>query len=299
MSKSRCARHLSRASNLWTPKEIEEHRPGRNAAAKLRSVSGGRGRSWPGTLGNVRMVRSWWLNNCLGGTKAKKLDGPLDWEQWQGPMQSVCHSIRSSATGEVFRLCGRHRGGSGRARLRWIHLLMNASYPTAVTASAEKPHRQGFDTPESAVVTAEYPEDFIATSSQLRSHALQEPQRPVEPTRWRQGPDGHRARGLQVYTQEPKTLRHQNEVRNVASGMRRICTYRISSSAFVPARRRPRPCGSAFRRRWWYRWPTCRFGTARVCGGMTRSRRWKYSRGFRCARFHDANSWPLPPRRLH
>ena len=39
-----------------------------------------------GTLGNVRMVRSWWLNNMIdppGGT----LKGPLDWEQWQGPAQ--------------------------------------------------------------------------------------------------------------------------------------------------------------------------------------------------------------------
>src|SRR6266550_4759628 len=38
-----------------------------------------------GTLGNVRMVRSWWLNNGLGGALVNKLDGPLDWEQWQGP----------------------------------------------------------------------------------------------------------------------------------------------------------------------------------------------------------------------
>src|SRR5579862_5158431 len=35
-----------------------------------------------GTLGNVRMVRSWWLNNDLTASKATKLDGPLDWEQW-------------------------------------------------------------------------------------------------------------------------------------------------------------------------------------------------------------------------
>src|SRR5271169_257769 len=38
-----------------------------------------------GTLGDVRMVRSWWLNNYLGSAPATKLAGPLDWEQWQGP----------------------------------------------------------------------------------------------------------------------------------------------------------------------------------------------------------------------
>src|SRR3954464_14253525 len=39
-------------------------------------------------LGTVRMVRSWWLNNYLGGAPATRLDGPLDWEQWQGPAGS-------------------------------------------------------------------------------------------------------------------------------------------------------------------------------------------------------------------
>jgi predicted dehydrogenase len=37
-----------------------------------------------GALGNVRAVRSWWLNNYLRGGRAQ-LKGPLDWEQWQGP----------------------------------------------------------------------------------------------------------------------------------------------------------------------------------------------------------------------
>src|ERR1019366_5675438 len=42
-----------------------------------------------GALGNVRMVRSWWLNNYVGngGAGTAKLDGPLDWEQWQGPVE--------------------------------------------------------------------------------------------------------------------------------------------------------------------------------------------------------------------
>src|SRR6267378_1326200 len=39
-----------------------------------------------GALGNVRMVRSWWLNNNLrGSSQTPVLKGPLDWEQWQGP----------------------------------------------------------------------------------------------------------------------------------------------------------------------------------------------------------------------
>ena len=38
-----------------------------------------------GALGYVRMVRTWWMNNGLAEKPATELDGPLDWEQWQGP----------------------------------------------------------------------------------------------------------------------------------------------------------------------------------------------------------------------
>jgi predicted dehydrogenase len=116
-----------------------------------------------GKLGKVRMVRSWWLNNYLGGRKATRLDGVLDWEQWQGPIKK-----RIPLDPDIFR-SWRHyadyAGGivadQGAHVYDGIHLLMNAGYPVAVTAAAGKPHREGFDTPESVVVTAEYPEDFI------------------------------------------------------------------------------------------------------------------------------------------
>jgi len=117
-----------------------------------------------GQLGNVRMIRSWWLNNYLGGRPQDKLEGVLDWEQWQGPMKK-----RIPVNADVFRNWrhyGDYAGGivadQGAHVYDGIHMLMNASYPLAVTAAAGKPHRTGYDTPESVVVTAEYPEDFIA-----------------------------------------------------------------------------------------------------------------------------------------
>ncbi len=119
-----------------------------------------------GKLGTVRMVRSWWLNNYLGGTRAAKLDGVLDWEQWLGP------APKRAFDADIFRNWRQYAdyaGGivadQGAHVYDGIHLLMNASYPLAVTAAAGKPHRPGFDTPESVVVTAEYPEDFIAVFS--------------------------------------------------------------------------------------------------------------------------------------
>ena len=39
----------------------------------------------PERLGNVRLVRTWWINNSLKRGPDEKLSGPLDWEQWQGP----------------------------------------------------------------------------------------------------------------------------------------------------------------------------------------------------------------------
>jgi predicted dehydrogenase len=118
-----------------------------------------------GVLGKVRMVRSWWLNNYVGdgGSRTAKLDGPLDWEQWQGPVRKripvdpfIFRNWR-----EISDYAGGIVADQGAHVYDGIHLLMNASYPLAVTAAAGKPHRAGYDTPESVVVTAEYPEDFI------------------------------------------------------------------------------------------------------------------------------------------
>ena len=115
-----------------------------------------------GTLGNVRMVRSWWLNNDLSVPKATKLDGPLDWEQWQGPARK--HAPDPDRF-RHWRAYSDYSGGlvadQGAHVYDGIHLLMNAGYPLAVNASAGKPHHAGVDTAESVVAIAEYAEDFL------------------------------------------------------------------------------------------------------------------------------------------
>lgn len=115
-----------------------------------------------GTLGQVHMVRSWWLNNSLTAGTPRKLDGPVDWEQWQGP------AVRRPMEVDRFRrwrAYSDYAGGivadQGAHVFDGLHLLMNASYPLAVNASAGRPHTPGVDTPESVVVVAEYPEDFL------------------------------------------------------------------------------------------------------------------------------------------
>jgi predicted dehydrogenase len=118
-----------------------------------------------GALGTVRMVRSWWLNNYINesGQRAAKLDGPLDWEQWQGPVKTrrPLDPFAFRNWREISDYAGGIVADQGAHVYDGIHLLMNATYPLHVTAAAGKPHKEGYDTPESVVVTAVYPEDFI------------------------------------------------------------------------------------------------------------------------------------------
>jgi len=126
----------------------------------------GRGIVTSGKLGNVRMVRSFWLNNYLGGAAATKLDGPLDWEQWQGP--AARHPMDPNRF-RNWRYYSDYAGGivadQGAHVFDGIHMLMDATYPSAVNASGGKPHKAGVDQPESVVAIAEYPQDFLGVFS--------------------------------------------------------------------------------------------------------------------------------------
>jgi predicted dehydrogenase len=116
-----------------------------------------------GSLGKVRMVRSWWLNNSLGAAPATKLDGPLDWDQWQGPAaRRPFDANRFRNWREYSEYSGGIVADQGAHVFDGIHLLMDAGFPLAVNASAGKIHKRQVDTPESVVVLAEYPEDFLA-----------------------------------------------------------------------------------------------------------------------------------------
>ncbi len=115
-----------------------------------------------GTLGPVHTVRSWWLNTALETPKATELKGKLDWEQWQGPAER--HAFDADRF-RHWRQYADYSGGlvadQGAHVYDGIHLLMNATFPSTVTAAAGKAHVPGADTPESVVVAAEYPEDFL------------------------------------------------------------------------------------------------------------------------------------------
>jgi predicted dehydrogenase len=119
-----------------------------------------------GQLGNVRMVRSWWLNNYVGSAPATKLNGKLDWEQWQGPAARQPFDANRFRNWRYFSdYAGGILADQGAHVFDGIHMLMDAGYPSAVTAAANRPHKVGVDQPESVVATAEYSEDFIGVFS--------------------------------------------------------------------------------------------------------------------------------------
>jgi len=118
-----------------------------------------------GTLGNVRMVRSWWLNNYVNQPRAARLDGPLDWEQWQGPAarRVPLDPLRFRHWRYFSDYAGGIAADQGAHAFDGIHLLMNASFPLAVTGVGNRIQAREFDTPESMVTIAEYPEEFTGT----------------------------------------------------------------------------------------------------------------------------------------
>jgi len=115
-----------------------------------------------GTLGKVRLARTWWVNNSLRQRAAEKLDGPLDWEQWQGP------APRRAFDPDRFRNWRGYKdyaGGivadQGAHIYDGIHLIRGAGFPSAVNASGGRVHQAKQDTPETVVVAAEYADDFL------------------------------------------------------------------------------------------------------------------------------------------
>jgi predicted dehydrogenase len=115
-----------------------------------------------GTLGTVRMVRSWWLNNHVSEAPVTSLEGKLDWEQWQGPARRYPFDPMRFRQWRFFTdYAGGIVADQGAHVYDGIHMLMGAGFPAAVTAAAGKPHKPGVETPESVVVIAEYPEDFV------------------------------------------------------------------------------------------------------------------------------------------
>ena len=129
-----------------------------------------------GRIGDVRMVRTYWLNN-RPSIREGKFEGALDWEQWRGPSgERGAPTSRDAVHFFNWRHLSTYSGGividQGAHIYDSIHMIMDAGYPTAVNASAGPARVEGNDMPQSVVVVAEYPEDFLAVFT-INYHAMQ------------------------------------------------------------------------------------------------------------------------------
>ncbi len=115
-----------------------------------------------GRLGAVRMVRTYWLNSRTEPQRAE-FRGPIDWKGWLGPAPDA---PKDPLTFFNWRSLSPYSGGivqdQGCHIFDSIHLIMDAGFPLSVTAMSLRPHVEGMDLPESVVVAAEYPQDFLA-----------------------------------------------------------------------------------------------------------------------------------------
>jgi len=115
-----------------------------------------------GTLGLVRLVRSWWINYSLSQPPAEKLEGLLDWEQWQGPAPRRPFDPNRFRNWRGYKdYSGGIVADQGAHVYDGIHLIRGVGFPAAVIATGGKVHQAKADTPETVVVAAEYPEDFL------------------------------------------------------------------------------------------------------------------------------------------
>lgn len=116
----------------------------------------------PETLGDVRLVTSWWLN-YMQQVRRVTLQGPLDWKQWLGPAPQ-----RDLDPSRFFNWYHYHDYSGGLLVGQAAHIIdciqwyMNSPMPAAVTCTGGKGNIGGGEIPETASMTVEYPENYLA-----------------------------------------------------------------------------------------------------------------------------------------
>jgi predicted dehydrogenase len=115
-----------------------------------------------GVCGKVKLVNSWWLNNTSSFRKAT-LSGRLDWKQWLGNAPAREMSAERFFNWYWFwDYSGGLLVGQAAHVIDAIHWFQNSTYPLAVTASSIKPNIPGAEVPETATMSVEYPEGYLA-----------------------------------------------------------------------------------------------------------------------------------------
>ncbi|MCL4840775.1 MAG: Gfo/Idh/MocA family oxidoreductase [Bryobacteraceae bacterium] len=117
----------------------------------------------PERLGDVRLVTSWWLNHQRG-LSDRKIEGKLDWKQWLGP--APARPLEDKVLFNWYYFWDFSGGlliGQAAHMLDAIQWFMRADAPVAVTCAGGQVNLAGAEIPDTASVTLEYANNFIAT----------------------------------------------------------------------------------------------------------------------------------------
>jgi predicted dehydrogenase len=115
-----------------------------------------------GRLGDIRLVTSAWYNN-QASLSDRKLAGDLDWKQWLGsaPDQPL-DPLRFFNWYYFWDHSGGLLVGQAAHILDCIQWFMNSKAPVAVTWTGNRPGLPGAEISETATISVEYPENYLA-----------------------------------------------------------------------------------------------------------------------------------------
>jgi predicted dehydrogenase len=115
-----------------------------------------------GRLGDIRLVTSAWYNN-QASLSDRKLAGDLDWKQWLGSAPDrPLDPLRFFNWYYFWDYSGGLLVGQAAHILDCIQWFMNSNAPVAVTCAGNKPGLAGAEVPETATISIEYPENYLA-----------------------------------------------------------------------------------------------------------------------------------------
>lgn len=116
-----------------------------------------------GQLGDVKLVTSYWMN-YQASLSNRKLTGNLDWTKWLGsaPKRPI-DETRFFNWYYFYDYSGGLLVGQAAHIIDCIQWFMNSKEPLAVTCVGGRSHLPGAEVPETATLSIEYPEDYLAT----------------------------------------------------------------------------------------------------------------------------------------
>jgi predicted dehydrogenase len=115
-----------------------------------------------GRLGDVRLVTSWWLNSRDGLSHAT-FQGPIDWTMWLGSApKRAPDPLRFYNWYYFWDYSGGLLIGQAAHIVDTIQWFMGSKMPLAVTCAGGRVNLQGAEVPETASISLEYRENYLA-----------------------------------------------------------------------------------------------------------------------------------------